>query len=126
MIDSGIHRVDYDELYDVRADPDEANNLAETRPDVMEALELQLNRWREGMVGRRPDPVRVQAGFGVPVREWVFRLEARSRAQTLASQPATLPDRPRAARVEVLRQFVQGWPGEYVRPIVRARPRRLR
>ena len=71
VIDPGIHQVDCDELYNLRADPAEAHNLATTRPDVLDALELRLVRWRDRMLGVRPDPVRVQANAGLAVRAWM-------------------------------------------------------
>ena len=76
VIDAGIHGGDCDELYDLQADPQEAVNLAQARPEVVDALELQLVRWRDQKLGARPDPVRLQASAGLPVRQWMRRRPA--------------------------------------------------
>jgi hypothetical protein len=56
--------VDYDELFHVAEDPHETRNLVQERPDLADALELRLTRWRDAMLGCAPDPVRVEMGRG--------------------------------------------------------------
>lgn len=50
------------ELYDLRADPGEQHNLADTRPEVVASLRAELDAWREGRLREtgQTDPVEVQ------------------------------------------------------------------
>lgn len=73
-IDPGLYQIADDELYDLDDDPREQNNLASSRSDIRDELELQLRRWWEARLGRRSDPLRQQARAGVPARAWVERL----------------------------------------------------
>ncbi len=57
------------ELYDLRADPDEAHNLAAEQPDVADALEAQLDAWAADTLQGRPDPMlTVLEQQGLPFR----------------------------------------------------------
>jgi arylsulfatase A-like enzyme len=67
---SGVHGIDWDELYHVSEDPEEARNVIDLHPEVRDTLELKLSRWRETMLAARPDPVRLQAVQGVPAEQW--------------------------------------------------------
>jgi arylsulfatase A-like enzyme len=74
---SGVHGIDWDELYHVSEDPEEAHNVIDSHPEVRDALELNLDRWREAMLATRPDPVRLQAVQGVPAEQWFAPRRAR-------------------------------------------------
>ena len=62
------------ELYDLERDPKEERNVAEERPEMVDQLELRLDRWVEEELGSRPDPLRVVAAKGLPPKAWLARL----------------------------------------------------
>jgi hypothetical protein len=67
------------ELYDLRADPAEAVNLAESRPDVRDAVRREFEGWlgrRLAARGRRKDPV---AAHGSMHRKFLRPLPLRKR-----------------------------------------------
>jgi len=73
-IDKGVHPEAPDrELYNLKDDPEEKINLFEKERDVVDNLELKLLRWRAAQLGNKPDPVRVEAGLGLPALAWVDR-----------------------------------------------------
>ncbi|NLF01498.1 MAG: sulfatase-like hydrolase/transferase [Anaerolineales bacterium] len=76
-VSSGVHGVEGDELYHLTEDPDENRNLIESAPEVADQLDLQLVRWRDDMLGKRPDPVRLQAVQGCPAEHWQRALKKR-------------------------------------------------
>jgi len=47
-----IHKVE-PELYDIRNDPGESNNLAEAHPDVAEDLKKKATEWYQSMPSSR-------------------------------------------------------------------------
>jgi arylsulfatase A-like enzyme len=58
-----LHGTPMRELYDLRADPRELNNLAEQQPEVAAELEKRLEGWIEAMIAKHKlpgDPVRIQ------------------------------------------------------------------
>jgi len=62
------------ELYDLENDPREEQNLAQERPEMVDQMELRLNRWLEEQLGNRPDPLRVIANKGLPPKQWLRHL----------------------------------------------------
>ena len=61
--DTGLRGGPPREIYDLQADPGEKTNLIETRPDVAERLEDELESWisrRLQELGRQADPLREQ------------------------------------------------------------------
>lgn len=69
-VDNGNYEdAPFTELFDLTDDPEESKNLAETRTDETKDLEHTLDRWVEGQLGNRPDPLRLRAGMGVVGRE---------------------------------------------------------
>jgi len=67
-VDSGQYHMDYDELYHIAEDPHEAHNVIAEHPDVADALELRLARWKETQLGDRPDPVRTETYRGATMQ----------------------------------------------------------
>ena len=61
------------ELYDVEKDVGETCNLAEEKPDMVDKLELRMERWLEKNLGKRTDPLRLIVNKGLPVYEWIKR-----------------------------------------------------
>lgn len=71
VIDSGVHGTSEGELYHLRTDPRETENVITSHRAVVDRLELRLYRAWESMLGNYPDPLREQARRGVPAEEWV-------------------------------------------------------
>ncbi len=61
------------ELYNLNKDPGENRNLADEERDILDKLELQMQRWLETKLKKRPDPVRLMANTGLPPLKWVER-----------------------------------------------------
>lgn len=61
------------ELYDLDADPGEEHNLADERPDIVDRLELRMERWLRRNLGKRIDPLELIVSRGLPVYKWVER-----------------------------------------------------
>ena len=61
------------ELYNLEADPEEADNLAEEEPRIVDELELRMYRWLRRKLGRRIDPLERIVENGLPVYRWVRR-----------------------------------------------------
>ena len=83
------------ELYDLRADPAETTNLADTRPEVRDGLRAEFEEWlgrRLAALGRRTDPVRAHGSMHrkflrpLPLRK---RLKRAVRAWWRGPRPAT-------------------------------------
>ncbi len=53
------------ELYNLNADPDEVNNLADVETERLNRLELRMLRWLEKNLGNRPDPLALRAHMGM-------------------------------------------------------------
>jgi arylsulfatase A-like enzyme len=69
------------ELYDLAADPEETVNLADTRPDVRDAMRAEFEGWLERRLaarGRRRDPV---AAHGSMHRKFLRPLPLRKRVK---------------------------------------------
>ncbi len=66
------------ELYDMKDDPNETKNLASEMPEVVDRLELRMERWRRNRLGKRIDPLELIVNVGLPSRRWV---EAAARRQ---------------------------------------------
>ncbi|NOV04596.1 sulfatase family protein [Paenibacillus planticolens] len=62
------------ELYDLRVDPDETVNLAESHPAIADELEYQLDAWIEKMLGGRGDPMQTQIEAGLPFRNRIHEI----------------------------------------------------
>jgi len=60
-VDQGFYEREPRELYDLERDPKEERNLAEDKPDILDAMELRLTRLTEARIGKLPNPVRIQA-----------------------------------------------------------------
>ena len=60
-----LHRFfDHFELYDIRTDMSEANNVAETHPDVVKSLTAKMNAWTESLgaaLTHQPAPMKLNA-----------------------------------------------------------------
>jgi len=59
------------ELYDMKEDPDETENLASERPEIVDKLELKMERWVRKKLGKRIDPLELIVSHGLPVYRWV-------------------------------------------------------
>jgi len=68
------------ELYDLETDPGENHNLAEEETDVVDELELRMERWLRKTLGKRIDPLELIVSRGLPVYKWV---EAAARREGL-------------------------------------------
>jgi arylsulfatase A-like enzyme len=65
------------ELYDLRDDPGETVNLAESQPELAARLERQLIEWVSGKLAGRPDPMEVQLQqAGLPFRRRIEQILA--------------------------------------------------
>ncbi|QHW34632.1 sulfatase-like hydrolase/transferase [Paenibacillus rhizovicinus] len=73
--DAGPFRRPPRELYDLSADPQETVNLAETRPDIADALESQLNAFVAKKLDGKPDPMQEQlTRRGLPFRRRIEQI----------------------------------------------------
>ena len=68
------------ELYDMQRDPNETRDLAAERPDIVDDLDLRMERWKRRRLGKRIDPLKLIVNIGLPSRRWV---EAAARRQGL-------------------------------------------
>ncbi|HIE18226.1 TPA: DUF4976 domain-containing protein [Candidatus Bathyarchaeota archaeon] len=59
------------ELYDMKEDPDETENLAPEKQEIIDKLELKMERWRRKKLGKRIDPLELIINIGLPSRRWV-------------------------------------------------------
>jgi len=59
------------ELYDMKEDPEETKNLASEMPEIVDKLELRIERWKRKKLGKRIDPLELIASIGLPSRRWV-------------------------------------------------------
>ncbi|MBC7327218.1 sulfatase [bacterium] len=73
-IDQGLYVTPSKELFNLKKDPLEERNLYGIEKDRGDELELELCRWMDGMLGNRPDLIRVQAEKGLPAKLWVERV----------------------------------------------------
>lgn len=62
------------ELYDLRVDPDETVNIAESSPAVADELAYQLDEWTEKMLSGRGDPMLKQIEAGLPFRNRIHEI----------------------------------------------------
>jgi len=65
------------ELFDLKKDPYEKNNIIDEQKDIAENLEIRMCKWVDSMLGSRPDPLRLRATMGrvrpaVPYYSYVF------------------------------------------------------
>ena len=51
------------ELYDLKQDPDEVNNLVSEDRKTAQELEFRMIKWTEKKLGKRPDPLRLRANI---------------------------------------------------------------
>jgi len=71
-IEQDPHGRPMQELFDLRTDPTEQHNLAQTNPEQARALEARLDAWVTGRLhetGRDQDPARVQGKCGTRIGE---------------------------------------------------------
>jgi arylsulfatase A-like enzyme len=61
------------ELYNLEADPEENENLAEDEPSLVDQLELRMYRWLRRRLGKRIDPLELIVREGLPVYGYVRR-----------------------------------------------------
>ena len=66
------------ELYKIDEDPDETVDLAETRPEIVDMLELRLSRFLEAELTGKVDPLDLAVSRGLPVYEWVEMVAKRT------------------------------------------------
>ena len=64
----------------MQVDPDETRDLASEKPEVVDELELRMERWKRKKLGKRIDPLELIVNVGLPSRKWV---EAAARSQGL-------------------------------------------
>lgn len=70
-MDQGLYSTPPKELYNLKSDPKEMENLYSVEREVGGELELALYRWLEEKLGNKPDPLRIQAEKGLPAKKWV-------------------------------------------------------
>jgi arylsulfatase A-like enzyme len=70
-IDPGFWECPPLELYNLRKDPKETENLALEEEEVVKELMLKMTMWLKKELGIRPDPLRLIASRGLPAKEWV-------------------------------------------------------
>jgi len=68
------------ELYDMQVDPNETRDLASEKLEVVDELELRMERWKRRKLGKRIDPLELIVNVGLPSRRWV---EAAAKSQGL-------------------------------------------
>lgn len=74
-IDSGVFVRPDRELYDLRSDPCEIHNLAETRPDVADQFDDDLKQWVQSKLEDREDPIEVVLNKqGLPFRRRIEQI----------------------------------------------------
>ncbi len=61
------------ELYNMRTDPEETINLADEKNEIVDQLELNMQRWLRKIIGKKIDPLELIVSQGLPVYEWVRR-----------------------------------------------------
>jgi arylsulfatase A-like enzyme len=86
--DPGIYPRAGCELYDIAADPDEQQNLATERPDVVADLDARLTRWLDGALAGRADPMEAVLDVGLPA---VTRLQDVIDDERRSPGPTALP-----------------------------------
>jgi len=59
------------ELYDMKENPEETKNLASEEPEIVDELELKMERWLRKKLGKRIDPLELIVSRGLPVYRWV-------------------------------------------------------
>ena len=69
-------------LFDLEHDPHEQRNLSRERPDLLETLRRDLERWRAETAAAtgEPDPIQAQ-GLSLPYDYFMSRLQARHKGQ---------------------------------------------
>jgi len=72
-LDPGFWECPSIELYNLRNDPSETENLAQEKEDLVNELELKMLKWLERELGGKPDPLRLIVSAGLPSREWVTK-----------------------------------------------------
>ena len=70
-IDQGFWNTPSKELFNLKNDPEEKYNLAEEEKDLVDHLELKMNRWLEENLNGKPDPLRLISSAGLPPMKWV-------------------------------------------------------
>jgi len=64
-IDNGFWNFPSTELYDLQSDPQELNNIAQERKEILDKLELKFHRWLSKRLGKHTDPLRRIAERGL-------------------------------------------------------------
>lgn len=62
------------ELFDLRVDPEETVNIAESSPAIADELAYQLDNWTENMLNGRADPMLTQIEAGLPFRNRIHEI----------------------------------------------------
>jgi arylsulfatase A-like enzyme len=70
--DPGIYPRSGSELYDLTSDPHEQHDLSKARPDIVAAMDAQMDRWLEARLIDRMDPMEEVIEAGLPA---VMRLQ---------------------------------------------------
>jgi arylsulfatase len=84
-MDPGVYPRTEDELYDLRADPDEQHNVAAEHPDVVARMHAELDTWLAARLGGRPDPMVTVVADGLPAVLRLRSIEAEARAAEAAA-----------------------------------------
>ncbi|WP_077623351.1 sulfatase family protein [Sediminibacillus massiliensis] len=73
--DSGPFTRSPRELYDLKADPEETNNLADTSPELAHQFENELNAWVDSILQGKEDPMMHQLKMeGLPFRKRIEKI----------------------------------------------------
>lgn len=81
-VDPGVYARDGVEVYDIRLDPAEQTNLADTRPEVALRMDAMLTEWITEQLDGRPDPMDEVVAAGLPAVRRLNDLVAELTAQT--------------------------------------------
>lgn len=74
-VDSGVFIRPERELYDLRTDPQETRNLAETKQEIAGTFEHDLDQWVQGKLAGREDPMEsVLRKQGLPFRKRIEQI----------------------------------------------------
>lgn len=74
--DPGLYGRREPELYDLRADPAETDNLAASRPELVRQLHARIDRWLQDGLQGRPDPFQAVIDDGLPAVKWMREVVA--------------------------------------------------
>ncbi len=73
-VDSGPFNRPARELYDLRMDAEETENIADCDNALADEFESRLDAWVDGTLGGRPDPMKVQVEAGLPFKNRIHEI----------------------------------------------------